>query len=110
MREVFIGDYIRQKRLDAGMTQAQLCKGICEPITVSRLENGQQTPSRNTVKALLGRLGLPDDRYFALLSDHEMEIKLLKDEITAASIRYRRASEDERPEIRAQALEKLTEL
>ena len=42
MREVFIGDYIKQKRLDAGMTQAQLCEGICEPITISRLENGQR--------------------------------------------------------------------
>ena len=39
-----------------------------------------------------------------------MEIKSLKDEITADSIRCRRASEDERSEIRAQALEKLARL
>lgn len=110
MREVFLGEYIRQRRLDEGLTQAQLCEGICEPVTISRLENGQQTPSRNTINALLQRLGLPDDRYFALISDHEVEIKALKDEILADTIRYRRASEEERPAIRVRALENLTEL
>lgn len=110
MREVFLGEYIRQRRLDMGLTQAQLCEGICEPATISRLENGQQTPNRNTINALLQRLGLPDDRYFALLNDHEVEIKALEDEILADTIRYRRASAEERPAIRARALEKLSEL
>ena len=75
MKNVFLGEYIKQRRLDLGLTQEQLCDGICEPMTLSRLENGKQTPSRNRINALLQRLGLPDDRYFALLSKNELEMK-----------------------------------
>lgn len=77
MKNVFLGEYIKQRRLDLGLTQEQLCDGICEPVTLSRLENGKQTPSRNRINALLQRLGLPDDRYFALLSKNELEMEAL---------------------------------
>ena len=36
MEQVFLGDYVRQRREDLGLTQGQLCEGICEPITISR--------------------------------------------------------------------------
>lgn len=49
MKNVFLGEYIKQRRLDLGLTQEQLCDGICEPVTLSRLENGKQTPSRNRI-------------------------------------------------------------
>ena len=78
MKNVFLGEYIKQRRLDLGLTQEQLCDGICEPMTLSRLENGKQTPSRNRINALLQRLGLPDDRYFALLSKNELEMLFRK--------------------------------
>ena len=83
MKNVFLGEYIKQRRLDLGLTQEQLCDGICEPMTLSRLENGKQTPSRNRINALLQRLGLPDDRYFALLSKNELEMEALQKEIVA---------------------------
>ena len=84
MKNVFLGEYIKQRRLDLGLTQEQLCDGICEPMTLSRLENGKQTPSRNRINALLQRLGLPDDRYFALLSKNELEMEALQKEIVPA--------------------------
>lgn len=86
MKNVFLGEYIKQRRLDLGLTQEQLCEGICEPITLSRLENGKQTPSRNRINALLQRLGLPDDRYFALLSKNELEMEALQKEIVACNV------------------------
>lgn len=64
MKEIFLGEVIRRRRIELGLTQEALCEGICEPTTISRFENGRQTPSRNHVKALLFRLGLPDDRFF----------------------------------------------
>lgn len=85
MKNVFLGEYIKQRRLDLGLTQEQLCDGICEPMTLSRLENGKQTPSRNRINALLQRLGLPDDRYFALLSKNELEMEALQKEIVACN-------------------------
>lgn len=86
MQNFFLGEYIKQKRLDLGLTQEQLCDGICEPMTLSRLENGKQTPSRNRINALLQRMGLPDDRYFALLSKNELEMEALQKEIVACNV------------------------
>ena len=86
MKNIFLGEYIKQRRLDLGLTQEQLCDGICEPMTLSRLENGKQTPSRNRINALLQRLGLPDDRYFALLSKNELEMEALQKEIVACNV------------------------
>ena len=86
MKNAFLGEYIKQRRLDLGLTQEQLCDGICEPMTLSRLENGKQTPSRNRINALLQRLGLPDDRYFALLSKNELEMEALQKEIVACNV------------------------
>lgn len=77
---------MKQRRLELGLTQEQLCEGICEPMTISRMENGRQTPSRNRINALLQRLGLPDARYFALLSKREEEIAALQKEIVACSV------------------------
>ena len=89
MQNFFLGDYIKQKRLDLGLTQEQLCDGICEPMTLSRLENGKQTPGRNRINALLQRMGLPDDRYFALLSKNELEMEALQKEIVACNVTER---------------------
>lgn len=110
MRELFLGEYIKQERLKQGITQEQLCEGICEPITVSRMENGKQTPSYGRVRAFLQRLGLPDDRYFALLSKNELEIKTLEDEIRADAIRFERAAPENQAAIRSAGLLKLEQL
>lgn len=110
MRELFIGDYIREKRLEMGITQEQLCEGICEPITVSRMENGKQMPAYNRIRAFLQRLGLPDDRFYALLSKNELEMKTLEDEITADIIRLGRAAPENAAEIRMEGLKKLEKL
>lgn len=110
MREVFLGEYIKQKRLDLGLTQEQLCEGLCEPMTISRLENGRQTPSRNLINALLQRLGLPDDRYFALLSSHEIEIETLRKEIVADMSLCEEKQGEEKIHLLKQGWEKLLEL
>ena len=110
MRELFLGEFIKNRRLELGLTQEQLCEGICEPITISRLENGKQTPSRNRINALLQRLGLPGERYFALLSKNEKEVAALCKEIRAEKIRLNRAAEKERPVIQRRLGERLAQL
>lgn len=105
MKEVFLGEVIRQRRLELGLTQEELCEGICEPMTISRFENGKQTPSRNRIKAILQRLGLPDDRFYGLLSAKELEISSLEKEIVSCHVRFERATGDEKSEIRLETLE-----
>lgn len=104
MQEIFLGEVIKHRRLELGLTQEQLCEGICEPITISRLENGKQTPSRNRINALLERLDMPADRYFALLSKHELEIESLHKQITAFNVKFSQSRRDERKDIREKAL------
>ncbi len=110
MQEISLGEYIKRERLRQGITQEQLCEGICEPITISRMENGKQTPSYERIRAFLHRLGLPDDRYFALLSPTEMEIRTLQNEIRADMIRFYRAIPEDKPVVRSEGLKKLKKL
>lgn len=86
MQEVFLGEYIRQKRIEQGLTQEQVCDGICSTMTLSRLENGRQNPSRNVINALLQRLGTSQDGDFALLSKNEIEIAAIQKEITSCYV------------------------
>jgi len=105
MQQMFLGEAIKKRRLELELTQEQLCEGICEPITISRLENGKQTPSRNRINALLERLDMPADRYYALLSTHELEVDALQKEIISYNVRFEKATEDEKPQIRKLALD-----
>ncbi len=86
MKKYFIGELIKKRRLELKLTQEQLCEGICEPITISRLENGRQTPSMNKLRALLQRLDLPEDKYYALISKNEMQISDLQTEIISCNV------------------------
>lgn len=110
MQQMFLGEAIKKRRLELGLTQEQLCEGICEPATISRLENGRQTPSRNRINALLERLDLPADRYYALLSKNELEVDALQRQITAYNCRYDYACDDERAQIKEQAEKAYQEL
>lgn len=110
MKEFFLGEVMRQRRLELGLTQEELCEGICEPMTISRFENGHQTPSRNRVKALFQRLGLPDDRFYYLLSKKELEISSLEKELVSSHVRFEHSTSQEKNIIRQQILELHTRL
>lgn len=86
MKTIMIGDYIKRRRVELGMTQGQLAKGICTVATLSRLEAGIQTPRRNRISALLQRLGLPDSRYFAINTQEEVAIEAYKKDIVACNV------------------------
>lgn len=86
MKNIPIGAYIRQQRRTLKLTQEQVCDGICDPVTLSRIETNKQTPGRNLLNALLQRLDMPDARYYALSSNHELEIEALKKEIVACNV------------------------
>lgn len=68
MNCIYIGTFIKQRRKELKLTQEQVCSGICDPVTLSRIENGKQTPSKSVISALLQRLGMPEARYYVLES------------------------------------------
>lgn len=110
MQELFIGETIRQKRLELGKTQEQLCAGLCEPSTLSRIETGKQAPSRSVAEALLQRLGLPHDRYYTFLTSREAEADALRTKIDSCAARFQQSLAAEKHLARREALEQLDRL
>lgn len=110
MQELFIGEAIRRRREEQGLTQEQLCDGLCEPLTISRLENGKSLPSYSCIRALLQRLGMPDNRYYALLSKHDWEIRDIRRELLSCTSRFTSALADRKRQIWMLAMEQLRRL
>ena len=54
-----LGEKIRQARLEAGMSQRQLCAEEITRNMLSLIENGNAKPSMDTLRYLAGRLGKP---------------------------------------------------
>ena len=54
-----LGSRIKQARLDAGLSQRQLCEDHITRNMLSQIENGAARPSMDTLRYLAGRLGKP---------------------------------------------------
>lgn len=52
-----LGRKLRQARLDAGLSQRQLCEGIVTRNMLSQIEHGTARPSMDTLRQLAARLG-----------------------------------------------------
>lgn len=83
MKAYNIGDCIRQLREEQNVNQEDLCHGLCNKSTLSRIERGCHVPSIGTVALLLQRLGVNEDSLSFLLGTTEMEISNLHKEIEA---------------------------
>lgn len=59
MSEYFLcGKAIRARRETLGMSQEELADGICDPVTISRIECGRVAPKRKNFVALMQKVGL----------------------------------------------------
>ena len=110
MRVRYLGEVICQRRKELDVTQKMVCEGLCTPMTLSRFESGQQTPSWDCVAAILQRLGLPDDRYCIQLTRREARLVHLRREVLACCSQFEQTSENERQQARVDALKKLRDL
>ena len=106
---IFLGDYIKQRQKDLGLTQGQLCEGICDVATISRMERGEQIPHHSTVSALLERLGTTYDQY-VLLSKEEIGIVALQREINSACVRLQQGIGTEQAEVQTKINKMIDEL
>ena len=52
-----IGSKLRQARIEAGLSQRQLCEGIVTRNMLSQIENGSARPSMDTLALFASRLG-----------------------------------------------------
>ena len=88
MKGYHIGFCIRRKREEQGVSQSQLCYGICDRTTLSRIECGKQEPSYSLLKMLLQRLGMSEDRFQILMGPQEFAISELQEEIVADNVQH----------------------
>lgn len=85
-----IGDAIYYFRKQYGLSQGQLCKGICSVPTLSRIELGARNAEHLITEAILQRLGkspnkfelIIDDRDYNLYLHRELIESLIKEEKT----------------------------
>jgi transcriptional regulator with XRE-family HTH domain len=53
-----IGSIIKLNRINQNISQKNLCKGICVPSYLSRIENGELIPSEDVISIIFSKLGL----------------------------------------------------
>lgn len=78
MKSVNISKVIQQRRTELGLTREQVCEGICSPMTLLRIEQGTNTPSKYILESISQRLGLSLERFSYMLSDEDFELEELK--------------------------------
>ena len=110
MEEFRLGTYIKKHRKELGMSQEDLCGGLCAASTLSRIENNQQDPYRRLTMSLLERLGLPRDKFIAFWGQRDISAGALMREILNNMVQHRRASKGDQLLIREETLEKLAKL
>ena len=77
-----LGDFIRNLRVERGIKQRELAYGILSVSNLSRLENGEQLPSKDKLDAILQRLGLNSKEIYSyFLDDKEYEINKKCDDL-----------------------------
>ena len=110
MKTTHLGEVARRQRKALGVPQEMVCEGLCTAMTLSRFESGRQTPSRDCVIAILQRLGLPGDRYYAQLTGRETRLLRLREEALAYCSQFERSLGEERQQARIGALQKLHDI
>lgn len=95
MKAYNIGLFIKKKREKQHIRQEDLCRGICDKSTLSRIERGKQEPSSGILGVLLQRLGINEDQLAVLLGPKDFEISDLQKEIVALNSQkeYEKATE-----------------
>lgn len=74
-------DVLRTRREMFGLTQEQLCEGICSAKSLRRVEKGQTDMQRETLKKILNRLGLSGQMQWSRLITSDREVIRMAEEL-----------------------------
>lgn len=81
MELYLIGRILREFRIRRGLTQEDLAD-ICSLATISRIENGNQVPSRRLVEALFHKMGFSSPSNEVLAKDIELQLCFIEQEMS----------------------------
>lgn len=82
----YLGNLIRDVRMEKGIRQSVLCKGICSKSALSKIENCVVIPEQEIMEALLQRLGIHTEVFEIYLSEQNFSFHAIKKALTAAVI------------------------
>jgi len=91
-----VGLLLAVLRQEAGLSQTELCKGICGQSTLNRIESGRIQGNVYYLEAFMQRLGRDPNKYFNTFpSEDDFNAKQIRDEINAyvANLNYGAVSE-----------------
>ena len=91
MNIVLFGDIIRARRELLKISQEDLCAGLLSVSSLSRIENGMQMPSTQTLYAIAERLGIPAERLLLMGSHTDLDTQALCEEIIDWQIQHKAA-------------------
>ena len=74
-------DVLRTRREMFGLTQEQLCEGICSVKSLRRAEKGQTDMQRETLKKILNRLGLSGQMQWSRLITSDRKVIRMADDL-----------------------------
>ena len=79
-----LGQLIGILRTKAGLSQKELCQGVCNISTMSKIESGQTNTNVYNLEVFMQRLGRDIHTYInTFLSKKEFELKQIRDDIIA---------------------------
>lgn len=68
-----LGEFIVNRRKLLGMTQQELCNGICTQSAISQIEKGKVIPNLDTLHSISLKLNIPINFFMNLLVDDSFE-------------------------------------
>ena len=79
MRKVIImseslGRILQKLRRDQGLSQRELCRGICSIPTLSRIESGEREPDQMLFDSLVSRLGKDGAKWELILKENDKKL------------------------------------
>ena len=78
---------IRVSRREHKYSQEKLSENICEPETISRIENGKNVPHKKVYRELAKKLCLPEESYFTTIETDNFEVLELQWQLEALIMR-----------------------
>ncbi len=88
-------EIVRLTRIAVGLSQEELCDGICDVSTLSRMENGHHAVKRDTYKKLMEKMGRKAEMRYAVCIDKEGKLLERRLEMERAFMRYDYAAAEE---------------
>lgn len=80
MKSTFQGEFVitnelvRDLREAKGVSQEELCEGICAQETLSKIETGSRSPNKKNLYRLLKKMGMERENYYGFIETDKYEL------------------------------------